>query len=196
MSSDEEKEDTLSEDNEDTISVRASRELEEKGIYQMAFYPELEHLKHLLDEDLAELKDEFQTRYIVDRNFVEQLLDDDFLQIILIDSKDPDKTEDSWTSIRKQVSSTILCIITFIRESYKRIPVVETERVVALVHREIDDVLKTLPPFSSYRELVTNVKWHLVEFEKKMKKAEEEESAVRPTTSHGTKRGLASDLEI
>lgn len=76
---------------------------------------------------------------------------------------------------------------------------VETERVVALVHREIDDVLKTLPPFSSYRELVTNVKWHLVEFEKKMKKAEEEEeeeSAVRPTTSHGTKRGLASDLEI
>lgn len=67
---------------------------------------------------------------------------------------------------------------------------------MALVHREIDDVLKTLPPFSSYRELVTNVKWHLVEFEKKMKKAEEEESAVRPTTSHGTKRGLASDLEI
>jgi hypothetical protein len=95
MSSDEEKEDILSEDDEKTISVRASRELEEKGIYQMAFYPELEHLKHLLDEDLAELKDEFQTRYIVDRNFVEQLLDDDFLQVILIDSKDPAKTEDS-----------------------------------------------------------------------------------------------------
>lgn len=42
-----------------------------------------------------ELKDEFQTRYIVERNFVEQLLDDDFLQVILIDSKDPAKTEDS-----------------------------------------------------------------------------------------------------
>jgi hypothetical protein len=83
-------------------------------------------------------------------------------------------------------------VVTFIRESYKRIPVVETEGVVALVHREIDDVLKTLPPFS----LVTNVKWQLVEFEKKMKKAEEEASAVRPTTSHGTKRGLASDFEI